>query len=191
MASASNRSVESFGARLRAPGYLILIITAAVPLFDFGSALWPLHFADPTWRFGVLGLSSNYGIALVGELFLIFALALFLNDRKVLLTLGILTAIGVVLTLGCLGAFALDALQTKARVTPQTVKRFEWAAAEATVKLLLVLFASFVLSRSAFRAARREAGAEARTHRTVPATPLIARPSQPSVMGAPDGATDA
>ncbi len=111
MASVSSPSIESLASRIRTPGYLILIVTALMPLFDFTAGLWPLHFADPTWRFGVLGVFANYSLGFVGELFLLFVLALAANDRKVLITLGIVTAaMAVVLVVAC-GGFGLDALQ--------------------------------------------------------------------------------
>ena len=159
MASVSAPSIESLASRLRAPGYLILIVTAVLPVFDFASGLWPLHMANPAWRFGVLGLLSNYSLGFVGELFLIFVLAIAANDRKVLVTLGIVSAIMAVLLLIGSGGFVLDALQTRARVTPQTLHRFDLAAVQGLIKLLAVLVSSAVLSRSSFKAGRRDKAA--------------------------------
>ena len=154
MASSSAPSIESFASRIRTPGYLILIVTACLPMLDFVAGSWPLQLANPTWRFGVLGLLANYSLGFVGELFLIFVLAVAASDRKVLIALGIVTtAMAVLLFIGC-GGFALDAVQTRVRVTPQTVHRFDFAALEGLLKLILVVVSNIVLSRSAFRAAR-------------------------------------
>ena len=184
MASSSAPSIESFASRIRTPGYLILIITACLPMLDFAAGLWPLQLANPSWRFGVLGLLANYSLGFVGELFLIFVLAVAASDRKVLLVLGSIAAVMAVLLFGGSGAFVLDAIQTRARVTPQTVHRFDFAAAEGVLKLILVIIANVVLSRAAFRAARLDKARTQRSRVGEPAVVIAATPRPAAVPAA-------
>jgi hypothetical protein len=121
-----------------------------------GSALIPAHFESATWRFGASGLLSNYAMGASIELFLLVALALFSNQRRVALVLGSIAAFMSVMLLGSAVLFVLDALQTRARVTPDAMRRFEIASIGALGKMILFSFANAVLARGAFRGARIE-----------------------------------
>ena len=177
MGAVSVSAIESWGARLRTPGYLILSVVAIMPLLDFVAGLWPMHLADSSWRFGAIGLFSSYAVGILAELFLMFALAVAANDRKVLVAIGTVAALLALALVASSASYALDALQTRARVTPDSFKRFDFVAVEGFVKLMLVLVSSVVLSRSAFKGSRRDGATAGRVNGT--ATPLVAaRPSQ-------------
>jgi hypothetical protein len=90
------------------------------------------------------------------ELFLLVVLALFANQRRVLLFLGSIAAIMSVMLLGSAVLFVLDALQTRARVTPDAMRRFEIASIGALGKMILFSIANGFLARGAFRSARAE-----------------------------------
>jgi len=77
--------VERVVRQVRTAGYLILIMSAVFPMLELLATLWPPHFESATWRFGASGLVSNYAMGATIELFLLLVLALFANDRRMLL----------------------------------------------------------------------------------------------------------
>ena len=147
---------ESYLKTVRTSGYVILGLAATFPFADLIMSLWPMHFESATWRFGAVGLFSNYAMGATIELFLLVVLALFANQRRVLLTLGAITAVIAVILLGSSVIFTLDAVQTRARVTPGALHRYDGAAAEALAKILLLAVGNALLARGSFQAARRD-----------------------------------
>jgi len=176
-------TIDNLSTRIRAPGYLILTIAAVTPLFDFAANVFPVHFADPSWRFGVLGLLGGFGMVIIVQLFFLFALAAMSNDRRVLITIGVIAALAAVLMLASSVSFSLDGLQTRARVNVQLLKRFDYAIVQGFSKLVLSLIASAALSRACFKAAR---GTGAIRVKSVPAPVIVARPA----AGRPGGVSD-
>jgi hypothetical protein len=183
MGATNISTIENFSTRLRAPGYLILTIAAVTPLFDLTANLLPLHFPDPAWRFGVLGLLGGFAMVIIVQLFFLFALAAMSNDRRVLIAIGVIAALAAVLMLASSVSFSLDGLQTRARVNPQLLKRFDYAIVQGLSKLLLSLISSAALSRACFKTAR---GMGAVRVKAVPAPVIVAR----SAAGRPGGISD-
>jgi hypothetical protein len=168
-------SGPTVNSQIRTAGYFVLTLAALFPLLDLSSGLWPTNFANATWRFGAVGLLSNYAMGLSLELFLLAILALWANHRRVLLVLGVISVVLAIVLLGSSVLFVLDALQTRARVTPAMIKRFDLATAGASAKLVLYAVANLFLARGEFLAARRRAkptGARARGL----VVPAVARP---------------
>jgi hypothetical protein len=141
---------------VRTSGYLILALAAAFPLLEVGAALWPAHFESATWRFGAAGLMSNYTMGASIELFLLVVLALFANQRRMLLTLSTIAAVIAVLMFGGAVMFVLDAVQTRAKVTPAALNRFDITVVGALGKMVLFSLANGLLARGAFRGASGE-----------------------------------
>ena len=162
---------ELLGSHLRTAGYLVLGAAAVFPLLDLVASLTPASFGNATWRFGAVGLLSNFSMGLSLELFLMVALAAISNQRRVLLLLGTIALFVALCLLGSATLFVLDTLQTRARVTPAMVRRFDFAAAGALAKLLLYAVGNIILSRGALLAARRRARAPARAAGLV--TPIV------------------
>jgi hypothetical protein len=140
--------------RLRTPGYLIMAATSILPLIDLMMAISPMHPGTVMWRFGAVGLVSSAVGAPLLVLTLIYALALLVGDRKVVIAIGVIAAILALLLLLGSGAFTLDALQMKARVNPVALDKFKGASALALLKLLVMCISSIVLAVSAFRSAK-------------------------------------
>jgi hypothetical protein len=147
---------ERLLARVRTAGYVILALSALFPLLELVTSLWPTHFESATWRFGAAGLLSNYAMGGTIELFLLVVLALFSNQRRVLLVLGTICAILAVLLLGGSVMFVLDAVQTRAKVTPAVLHRFDVTAVGAFGKMVLFSLANGMLARGAFGGASGE-----------------------------------
>jgi len=140
--------------RLRTPAYLIMAVTSILPLIDLLMAISPMHLGTVMWRFGAVGLISSAIGAPLLVLVLIYALALLCDDRKVVLTVGIIATIIAVLMIAGAGSFALDALQMKGRVNPAALDKFKGASALALVKLLVMGVSAVVLAVSSFRSAK-------------------------------------
>jgi hypothetical protein len=154
---------------VRTAGYVILALAALFPLLDLAGAMWPLHFESATWRFGVLGLTANYVMGASIELFLLALLALVTSHRTMLMVLGVIAAILSVLMLGSAVLFLLDAVQTRTKVNPIALHRFDLAAAGALGKMVLFAVADGLLARGVFRAAAGERTTRAKT----PVSPVI------------------
>jgi hypothetical protein len=172
---------ETLGAHFRTAGYLVLSFAALFPLLDLFSSLMPPNFGNATWRFGAVGLFSNFAMGLSLELFLLAVIAAVANQRRVLLVLGVLSALLAVLLLGSSVLFVLDALQTRARVQPAVLRRFDFASGGAVAKLLLYAVANLVLARGEFLAARRRSRPAGRARGLV--TPVAAKPAESTRAG--------
>jgi hypothetical protein len=164
---------EPLSVHFRTAGYLVLALAAVFPLMDLIAGLIPPNFSNATWRFGVVGLLSNVAMGLSLELFLMAVIALVSNQRRVLLVLGVLSVLLAVLLLGSMALFVLDALQTRARVAPAALRRFEFASVVAVVKLLCYAGANLMLARGEFMAARRRGRPSGSRSRGL-VTPMVA-----------------
>ena len=154
---------------VRTAGYVILWLAILFPLAELLTSLWPAHFESATWRFGAAGLLSNYVMGASIELFLLVLLALFTNSRRGLLVIGTICAIIAVLLLGGSVMFVLDAVQTRTKVTPVALRRFDVASAGALAKMLLFAFANGMLARGAFRGVTGDRAARVK----VPVSPIV------------------
>ncbi len=137
--------------RLRAPGYLILGIAMVLPLIDLVVSLSPLRPTTLMWRFGAVGLLASAIGAPLLVLFLIYVLAYFSGDRKVMVLCAVLAALIALMMIGGAGTFMLDALQMKRRIQEAAQARFLMASAQALFKMGLQGIAALVLAVSAFR----------------------------------------
>ena len=140
--------------RLRVPGYIILGLAMVLPLMDFVLSVMPMRLGTVAWRFGAIGLFASAVTAPLLLMFLVYALAVMVEDRKVAILIGVLSLVLALTALASSGAFALDALQMKGRVQPQAFERFRLASVQAVVKLILEGVAALVLAASVFRTVR-------------------------------------
>ena len=165
--------------RLRAPGYLILGVAMVLPLLDLFVTLMPFRPATVMWRFGAVGLLSSAIGAPLLVLFLVFALAYFCGDRKIMILCAVLAALVALLMILGAGTFALDALQMKRRVQEAAQTKFLVASGQAMLKLGLEGLAALVLTVSIVRTLR---GAKA-----APAPRTETRASSSLLMGRSSG----
>jgi hypothetical protein len=143
------------GKHIRTAAYVILILAAVFPAVDILSGLIPLNLGNATWRFGAVGVLASYAMGLSLELLLLAVLAALSNHRRVLLVLGVISVLLALTLLGSIVLFLLDALQTRARVNPTVLNRFDFATGGAVAKLTLYAIANLILARGEFLAARR------------------------------------
>ena len=161
--------------RLRAPGYLIFGIAMVFPILDLVVSVWPVRPETVVWRFGFVGLFSSAIGAPLLILFLIYALAFYSGDRKVVVLCAVLAALMAFVMIAFTGTFVLDALQMKRRVQGAAQPKFLIVSAQALIKLGLQGVAALVLAVSAFRSLKAV--------KSVPAARADARPSSSLLMG--------
>jgi hypothetical protein len=142
---------SSLARRLRVPGYLFFGIAMILPVLDLLVSVYPIRLGTVVWRFGAVGLLSSAIGAPLLVLFFIFALALFLGDRRVIITVGVVASLIALLLVAGAGSFALDALQMKRRVQEAAQQRFMMASMQAMLKLILEGISAIVLAIAAFR----------------------------------------
>ncbi|MEO5817633.1 MAG: hypothetical protein ABIT20_20360 [Gemmatimonadaceae bacterium] len=147
---------SSLARRLRVPGYLFFGIAVILPILDLLVSVYPIRLGTVVWRFGAVGLLSSAIGAPLLVLFFIFALAMFLGDKRVVLTVGIVASLIALLLVAGAGSFALDALQMKRRVQEAAQQRFMMASMQAMLKLILEGVAAIVLAISAFRTVNKK-----------------------------------
>jgi hypothetical protein len=176
---------NSLARRLRVPGYLFFGIAMILPILDLLVSIYPIRLDTVVWRFGAVGLLSSAIGAPLLVLFFVFALALFAGDRKVIVTVGVLSALIALLLVAGTGSFALDALQMKRRVQAAAQQRFMMASAQAMMKLILEAISAVVLAITAFRTLRKtKALATPRSEARGSGSLVMGRPSAPRAVAA-------
>jgi hypothetical protein len=176
---------NSLARRLRVPGYLFFGIAMILPVLDLLVSVYPIRLDTVVWRFGAVGLLSSAIGAPLLILFFVFALALFAGDRKVIVTVGVLSALIALLLVAGTGSFALDALQMKRRVQAAAQQRFMLASAQAMMKLILEAISAVVLAITAFRTLKKTKALGAPRSEVRGAGSLVmGRPSAPRAVAA-------
>ncbi len=162
--------------RLRGPAYLFLAVTFAFQLIDFLLGLLPTQLGSAAWRFAALGLGANMVGNLLLVLLLAYAVALWSNDRTVLVLIGVVAALTALTLLGSLAIFGLDAIQLRPAIAAKAKQGFDRASAMAAVKLLVDAAIAAVFAISSLRATVALRRADGK-RQTVVGLPL-SRPSQ-------------
>ena len=130
---------------IAAPAYMVSIMLIVIPLGDAWLAIVPMHLERAQRRYGAVGIMSNAAMIPMSGFLIAFATARAMNQVRFLRFLGLISALGVLLTISALTLFILDALQGSASVPPELRLSFKVATPFAIGKLLLSLgaFAAF------------------------------------------------
>lgn len=160
--------------RLAACLYLLAFILVVLPIVDAAVSITPFHVRNVQWRFGAVGMFTNTLITPGVGFMLAVVTAALLQHVRTQRVLAVLAWIGVVVLLGLLVVFGLDALQTRAMVRPEMVRPFVLASTVAACKLVLwtIAFAVFARASRVTRASRRSVDA--------PAASMLIRDAQTS-----------
>jgi len=170
---------NSLARHLRLPGYLFFGIAMILPMLDLLVSVYPIRLGTVVW-------SSAIGAPLL-VLFFIFALSVFLGDRKVIITVGVIASLVALLLIAGTGSFALDALQMKRRVQAAAQQRFMLASMQAMLKLILESISAIVLAISAFRAlSKAKAVSATRSEARGAGSLIMGRPSSTRTVAAAD-----
>jgi hypothetical protein len=158
--------------------YLLAVILIVMPLVDAAVSITPFHPRNVQWRFGAVGLFTNTLLTPGLGFMLAVVTAAVLQHLRTQRVLAIVAWIGVVVLLGLLVMFTLDALQTRAMVRPEMMRPFILASTVAACKLVLwtITFAVFARASRVPKASRRgaESAAPAMLIRDVQAPPSTA-----------------
>ena len=117
--------------------YVVGFALIVIPMFDAGTSILPLRFAESRWRYGSIGLLSNSLLIPMAGVAMVFAVANAYGHRKTLRVLGAIAATSSVLCMAAIVLFALDALQSQGGIQPEAHLAFIVASTTAGVKLLI------------------------------------------------------
>jgi hypothetical protein len=87
--------------------YVVGAALILIPMFDAGTSVLPLRFAESRWRYGTIGLLSNSLLIPMAGVLVIYAIAFTHGHRRTLRALGALAALSSVLCVAAIVAIAL------------------------------------------------------------------------------------
>jgi hypothetical protein len=159
--------------RLTPAAYAVAAVFILSPLVDVVANFYPFDPGSVQWRYGAVGIMSNYLVSAVFGLLLGTLVAAVGGGRIARWTFTALSlAVAVALVLVLL-LFSLDVLQLRNVVRPEAAEMFKVGALKTALKLVMVAAALFLLGIGGFRVARAEAGTAGRKGRKDP--PLLVR----------------
>jgi hypothetical protein len=131
--------------QLAAAAYLVAFTLIAIPLFDATMATVPFHLGSPQWRFATAGLVSNSLLVPTLGALIAVVTAVTQGHTRSRMLLAFASWMMVLVMVGLLGLFALDAIQTRSLVREELRLSFVLASATAACKLGLtaLTFATF------------------------------------------------
>jgi len=140
--------------KIAVPAYMVAAVLVLFPLLDAALTIWPPQPGAVTWRFGAVGLLSRAVMTPLLGLLVAFALALWLEQRRVLRALAVLSGIVTVCLLGAMALFVLDAIQVRSQVRVDAKTAFDAASLVALGKYGAVLLATLGFAIGGWKAAR-------------------------------------
>jgi hypothetical protein len=165
-------------------GRALYVVGAAlilIPMFDAGTSVLPLRFAEARWRYGSVGLLSNSLLIPLGGAALVFAVAHVQGHRLTQRVLGILAAISAVLCVLATLSFALDAMQSQGEIKPELHTAFIVGSTTAAMKLLVGALAFGFFALSALKRSPSEAAKGAKHEKVL----IGGLPKPPRKSGVP------
>jgi predicted membrane protein len=117
-------------------------------MFDAGTSVLPLRFAESRWRYGSIGLLSNSLLIPMAGALIVFAIANASNHVRTLRVLGVIAGLSCALCLAAIGTFTLDAIQSQRDINPALRLPYVVGTATAFVKLCIgaIAFGFFALA---------------------------------------------
>jgi hypothetical protein len=125
---------------LMGPAYGVAILFVALPIVDTLSQVLPLSPGNAGWRYGVVGLGSNYLVSILFGMLLWSYLASLQLHRRTLRALAIVNAVVAVLMIVAAMGFFLDAAQVRATLPKdnfRSLRMFDLGAAKAVFKYVV------------------------------------------------------
>jgi len=119
-----------------------------IPMFDAGTSVLPLRFAESRWRYGTIGLLSNSLLIPLAGVLVVYAAALAQGRSRTLRALGAIAALSAVLCMAAIVTFLLDAVQSQRDIRPELQLAYIVGSSTAAVKLFIgaMAFAYFALA---------------------------------------------
>jgi hypothetical protein len=161
--------------RIAAPTYALAAIFVFFTGLELLQATWPPKIGEVAWRVVAIGLVSRTLLTPLLGLLLAFAVALFLEQRRVLRGLAIANGALAALLLIAMAVFALDALQMRTQIGPLSRQMYQVSVGLSLVKLSITLAFLTGMALIQWRAAAAlERGAQ---HAASPESPVVWRAS--------------
>lgn len=158
--------------RLSVAAYAVAAVFLLSPLIDVLTNVYPTDLGSMQWRFGAIGILSNYLISAVFGLLLATLVAAVLGHRLVLRISAVLNVLIALVLVGITLLFGLDVLQLRQAVRPEAGEMFRIGALKASFKILITAVALLLLGIGALKTARGDM-ADARKGRKD--SPLLVR----------------
>lgn len=133
--------------------YFVAFLFIVGPIVDVSTNIYPWDTASMQWRFGGVGVLSNYLVSVVFGLLLAGLVAGARESRNSLLAVGVFSGLWALLLIVLVIAYPLDAFQLRPVVREEQLTLFKIGAVKTLFKVLLSLMAFLVLTNSAIRAA--------------------------------------
>ncbi len=144
--------------RLSVAAYAVAVLFILSPLVDVLTNIYPTDLGSMQWRFGAIGILSNYLISGVFGLLLATLVAALLGHRTLLRISAIVDLATAAVLLGITLLFALDVLQLRSTVRPEAGEMFRIGALKASLKILMTAVALLLLGIRALKASREAEG---------------------------------
>lgn len=157
-------------------GYLLGLLLIVIPLFDAGAAVWPPHFADERWRYGAVGALSNLTLVPLLGFFVVLAIAVFMDHRRIRRTVGIICGIFALILAAAAVLFILDYFQTRTIIRPQFQNAMGVATGTALAKHLVTIVTLALLTRVGLSGPRPVAARKVVRPVDSGATPIVTVP---------------
>lgn len=117
--------------------YAVAAALLVIPVVDVLSQVWPPRPSLAEWRYGTLGLMSNYFLTPLLGLVLAGAAAFLVGSRRAQRIMALIALVGAAAMLIAVAAFSLDVLQVRQSVVAEAMPMFKIGALKAAGKLVV------------------------------------------------------
>ena len=166
--------------RIALPAYLVAFLVFLFPLLDTALSVWPPQTGDVAWRFGAAGFFSRALMTPLLGVLIAFAVALYLDQRRVLRVIAVASAVAVVMIIGVMGMFMLDALEMRSKVVEARKFAFDVASAVALLKYGTGMLVAIAYAAVGWKASKHAVAPSAKRTRAALVTTHAAPPAASS-----------
>lgn len=138
--------------RLTLTAYVVAFLFVVSPLVDILTNVWPWDGGNPQWRFGLVGVTSNYLISMIFGLLLAALVAAAQGHRATLKVLGVVSVLTAVVLMVLCGSFVLDTLQLRTVVREEQRALFKVGAVKTALKVGASILALLVMAVGTWKA---------------------------------------
>jgi hypothetical protein len=163
--------------RIALPAYLVAFLIFLFPLLDTAMSVWPPQPGEVAWRFGAAGFFSRALMTPLLGVLVAFAVALYLDHRRVLRAIAIASAAAAVMMIGVIGMFMLDALEMRSKVIEARRFAFDVASGVALMKYGAGVLAATAYAVVGWRASKQVAAPAGKRTRSALVTAHAAPPA--------------
>lgn len=134
--------------------YAVGIIMILVALGDLSGTVWPMRPGDVGWRYGAMGISSNYLVTPIFGLLLLSSAAALASHRGFLRFLALLAIVISAAIAAAIALFALDTVQMRQGAEAGAKWVTGVSATIASVKFVCAATVLFILGLGGLRGAK-------------------------------------